>query len=254
MFTEGITLLGLLPFIMVLIGAILQMTTGVGLGLIAGPFLLFVMPAPMAIQTAILLNLLLSVIMLPSEFRLIEHSSLKRLGTWACIGIPIGCLFLVTVDSTSLKLFSGIVVLLAALQLKFAKPSMHNSEASGRIVGIGGLISGAMTGALAIPGPVALWALLSAGLNPQETRATLRAYFVIAYTFAFLIHFFLTGISNTMLATSLMLSPAVLGGMCIGYLVRHRLSTVLLRLFLEVILFLMGASLVIKAIAEYQGT
>ncbi len=253
MFTEGITFLGLLPFTMVLIGAILQMTTGVGLGLIAGPFLLFVMPAPMAIQTAILLNLLLSVIMLPSEFRLVERNSLKRLSIWASIGIPVGCLFLVTVDSTSLKLFSGIVVLLAALQLKFAKPSVYNSKASGRIVGIGGLISGAMTGALAIPGPVALWALLSSGLNPQETRATLRAYFVIAYTFAFLIHFFLTGSSNAMLTATLMLSPAVLGGMCIGYLVRRRLSRVLLRLFLEVILFLMGASLVIKAVAEFQG-
>jgi len=143
---------------------------------------------------------------------------------------------------------------LAALQLKFAKPNTHGSEASGRIVGVGGLVSGAMTGALAIPGPVALWALLSIGLNPKETRATLRAYFVIAYAFAFLIHFFLTGISSAMLTASLMLSPAVLGGMCIGYLVRHRLSIFLLGLFLEVILFLMGVSLVVKAISEYQWT
>jgi uncharacterized membrane protein YfcA len=252
MFPESILFPSLLAFIMVLVGAVLQMTTGVGLGLIAGPSLLFVMPAPMAIQTAILLNLLLSVVMLPFEFRLIERISLKRLSTWACIGIPFGCLFLVTVDSTSLKLFCGVVVLLATLQLKFAKPGAQTAEASGRIIGIGGSISGAMTGALAIPGPVALWALLSAGLNPQETRATLRAYFVIAYTFAFLIHSFLTGISSTMLTASLILSPAVLGGMCIGYLARRRLSTFLLTLFLEVILFLMGASLVIKAISEYQ--
>lgn len=250
MFPDGVTLLSLLPFVMVLIGATLQMSTGVGLGLIAGPFLLFVMDAPVAIQTAILLNLLLTVIMLPTEIRSVDFSSLKKLALWSSLGIPIGCAFLVFADGAILKLSSGIVVLLTVAQLKLAKPSAHGTESSGTIFKFGGGISGVMTGALAIPGPVALWTLLSTGLSPQITRATLRAYFVYAYSLAFFVHLLLTGISREMLVSSLMLSPSVLCGMIVGLFVRHRLSSELLGRLLEIILFLMGLSLFVKGIWE----
>lgn len=94
MFSDGVTVLNLMPFVMVAMGALLQMTTGVGLGLIAGPFLLLIMQAPSAIQTAILLNLLLSVIILPTEIHLVDHAILKSLTFWACLGIPLGAILL----------------------------------------------------------------------------------------------------------------------------------------------------------------
>ncbi len=251
MISDSIAAFSLLPFLMVFIGAALQMTTGVGLGLIAGPFLLFVMDPPQAIQTAILLNLLLSVIMLPSEISDVQVAPFKRLSLWACMGIPIGALFLISVDGTVLKLICGVVVLLAAFQMIYAKSTAHTRQSSDRLIRIGGSISGVMTGALAIPGPVALWTLLSSGLEAQKTRATLRAYFVVVYSLAYLVQYFLTGVSNRMLVTTLMLTPAVLGGMSLGWAVRHRLSAVLLKRLLEVILFLMGASLILKGIWDY---
>ncbi len=88
-------------------------------------------------------------------------------------------------------------------------------------------------------------------MEAQKTRATLRAYFVVAYTLAFVIHFFLTGVAHQMLTASLMLAPAVLGGMGFGLALRHRLSAGHLRRLLEVILFLMGASLILKGLWDY---
>ena len=189
----AVTIADVLPIVMVAVGALLQMTTGVGLGLIAGPFLLFVMAPASAIQTAIILNLLLSIILLPWEWRNVEIAPLMRLAAWAAIGIPLGSVFLISVDSASLKLVSGVAVVAAAVQLVLVKapalsPGKHQS-----VVGIGGFVSGLMTGALAIPGPVALWALLASGLEPRSTRATLRAFFVAAYAFAYLMHILLTG-------------------------------------------------------------
>lgn len=124
-------------------------------------------------------------------------------------------------------------------------------QTSSHLVSIGGSVSGVMTSALAIPGPVALWALLSTGMDAQKTRATLRAYFVAAYSLAFLIHYFLTGVDSQMLTISLVLTPAVLAGMGFGLGVRHRLSAAHLRRLLEVILFLMGASLIIKGFLDF---
>ncbi len=248
--SDSVVAIGPLPFLMVFIGAALQMTTGVGLGLIAGPFLLFVMDPPQAIQTAIILNLLLSAIILPTEFRDVQIAPLKHLSLWACIGIPVGGLFLINVDGTVLKFICGIVVLMAALQMIYVKRAAQSPQSSNRLIRIGGTISGMMTGALAIPGPVALWTLLSTGMEARKTRATLRAYFVVAYTLALVIHYFLTGFSNNMLMTSVALIPAVFSGMALGLTVRHRLSAVHLRRILELILFLMGASLIIKGVLD----
>ena len=250
MFSDGITLMSLLPFIMVFIGAVLQMTTGVGLGLIAGPFLLFLLEAPQAIQTAILLNLLLTACVLPTELKMVEIASLKRLSLWACLGIPLGAFLLVSVDSTSSKLFAGVVVLGAALQMKFIAFPKQNPKTANRLIGIGGGVSGVMTGALAIPGPVALWALLSTGMAPKTTRATLRVYFIVAYSFAFLIHYFLTGVTNNTLVVSMLLSPPVLCGIGVGFLLQGRISVQILGRILEMILFLMGTSLIIKSLLE----
>ncbi len=248
LFPDGLTWLSLLPFLMVFLGAVLQMTTGVGLGLIAGPFLLFVMDAPQAIQTAILLNLFLSAVVLPAEGRSVDLAALKRLSIWALLGIPLGALFLVSVAGDTLKLVSGAVVLLALFQLKFLKPTPQNGHVS---FALGGAISGIMTGALAIPGPVALWTLLSAGLDPEKTRATLRAYFVVAYLAAFLGHAILTGIRADMLLTFACLAPPVLAGIAAGMLMRRRLSMATLRFILEMVLLLMGASLLGKGLIGF---
>jgi len=238
----------LLPFVMVAIGAILQMTTGVGLGLIAGPFLLFVMDPASAIQTAIVLNLLLSVILLPWEWRHLALAPLARLIGWAAIGIPLGSVFLISVDGGTLKLVSGVAVLAAALQLTLTKARQPSPARRGRDIGIGGFVSGLMTGALAIPGPIALWSLLSSGLEPHAIRATLRAFFVAAYGLSFVVHFMLTGTDTKALSASVTLSPAVLTGMLIGVFMRRHSSPVRLAKLLELVLFLMGASLVIKGI------
>ena len=53
----------ILPIILILIGTSFQVTAGVGLGLVAGPGLLFVFEPIIAVQIAIVLNLFLSVLL-----------------------------------------------------------------------------------------------------------------------------------------------------------------------------------------------
>lgn len=238
----------LLAFGMVTVGAILQMTTGVGLGLIAGPFMLFVMDPAAAIQTAIVLNLLLSLTLLPWEWHSVELTPLAHLIGWAIVGIPLGSLFLISVDGGTLKLVSGAVVLAAALQLSLVRSTECARGRHGKALGFGGFVSGVMTGALAIPGPVALWALLSSGLDPRATRATLRAFFVVAYGFAYVVNLFLAGPDAVSQWASLDLSMAVVAGMIIGGLMRRHVSPARLGWLLELLLFVMGASLIIKGV------
>jgi len=248
---DGASAAALLPFLMVMLGAILQMTTGVGLGLIAGPFLLFVMDPASAIRTAIVLNLLLSVTLLPWEWRSVEIAPLRRLLGWAAIGIPLGSVFLNAVDAATLKLVSGAAVLAAGLQMVLVRAPSPEGARNGGPLRLGGVVSGLMTGALAIPGPVALWALLSAGLDAHATRATLRAFFVVAYGLALAMQVILIGPDAAARSASMALLPAALGGMLIGGLMRRHVSAARLRRLLEILLFVMGASLVLKGIGVF---
>ncbi len=236
-----------LAFALVLLGASLQVATGVGLGLIAGPSLLFFLDGASAIQTAIILNLVLTACLLPSELRDIAGRPLAQLCLWACIGIPVGTVLLLMADSTSLKIASGLVVLLAVAQLRFfPAPTGVGAGPQPWVVRVGGAVSGGMTGALAVPGPIALWTLLSGGLDPKAVRATLRAYFFIAYTVALLIHALLAQRAEGSWSLSVVLLPAVGLDIGFGLIGRNAIGTDRLRMLLEIVLVVMGISLLTR--------
>ncbi len=240
-----------LAFGLVLLGSSLQVATGVGLGLIAGPSLLFFLDGASAIQTAIILNLVLTACLLPTELRDVAGRPLAHLCLWACIGIPVGTVLLLMADSTSLKIASGLVVLLAVAQLRFfPAPQAASAGPPPWVVRFGGTVSGGMTGALAVPGPIALWTLLSGGLNPAAVRATLRAYFFVAYTVALLIHVLMTQRGEGSWSLSVVLLPAVALGIGLGLAGRNVIGSDRLRLLLEVVLVIMGISLLSRGLVD----
>ncbi len=242
------------PMIVVFVGAALQVATGVGLGLIAAPAILFVLDGPVAVQVAIILNLTLTALLLPSELAQVSTSRLTAISRWALIGVPIGGLLLMAVGNTGLKIVCGIVVLLSLVQLRFFPfPIVETADRQRLLNRLGGLVSGAMTGALAAPGPVAMWALLSSNLDSAAIRATLRAYFLFAYMIAFVVSVVLIGSNGTIWATTLALVPALLLGIGAGLVGRRALSDGSMRIVLEVVLLAMGITMLVRGVSDAGG-
>lgn len=242
------------PFVVVFIGSALQVATGIGLGLIAAPAILFVLDGPAAVQVAIILNLVLTALMLPSERTQVSVDRLYAISKWALIGIPVGGLLLMMMGNTSLKLVCGAVVLLALVQLRFFPLPVLDAPRQQRWLNrIGGAVSGGMTGALAAPGPIALWALLSSGLDTLSVRATLRAYFLFAYVVAFAVSLVLIGSSARIWETSIALLPAVVVGIGAGMMGRRSLRPAALRTILELVLLAMGLSMIVRGLADASG-
>ena len=239
-----------LMFGLILLGSALQVATGVGLGLIAGPSLLYFLDSISAVQTAIVLNLVLTLFLLPWEKNSISRPPLLHLSFWACLGLPLGFGLLFLLENATLKLLGATVILLAVAQLKFFPVKPSGKTGGPWIIRLGGGLSGAMTGALAIPGPVALWALLSSGTDALTTRATLRAYFVIAYSLAFALHLGFAGKGGQTFAMSGVLVPAVIVGIAAGLYGRRYLDAAQLHRLLEIALLIMGLSLLIKGILD----
>lgn len=229
----------------VFLAGILQTTTGAGLGLIVGPSLLLVLGSDSAIDVAIVLNLLISAVILPWEVRKIDPFSLKPLALGTIAGIPAGLVVASLLTLNSLKFFAAVTIGFGVLQIwtsstsKSAARKLSDQQA---LLG-GGFVSGIMSTSLAMPGPVATWAMLRIGLLPSNTRATLRCLFLFSYGLALTVRCF-RGIEwGIVLSTSIQLSAALLAGICIGLLIRSTVKEDLLREVLLVILAIVAVSL-----------
>ncbi len=244
----------LIAQVAVLLAAILQAATGVGLGLIVGPALILVMGSKSAIQVAIILNMSLSILLLPGEIREIHWPSLKTLILGAVLGMPAGLLLIGLLDLTGLKLFAAVAISLCGVQLLH---SHRKHAATGTTQPAGPMTlpgasfaSGIMTSSLAMPGPVAMWALVRGAINPSQIRATLRALFVVSYALALLGHA-LRGMDwRTVIDATLGLSIALAIGTLIGLVIKRRISEKALNAVLIGLLLVMGLSLFVKSLLE----
>ncbi len=195
-----------LTSLVVCAGTALQVTTGVGVGLLAGPILILILQSETAIFVAITLNLLVSLALLPQE---------KGDISWPRREAVVG---------------GGKAAQLRTL--------------------VGGGFSGFMSGSLAIPGPVAMWALLQQNIAPSLVRATLRATFVFSYSVAFLVHFGLGGKTATGRSTVAALVPALADGVAFGVVVKRSVGEATLHAALRLLLLVMGLSLLWKGISD----
>ena len=238
----------------VFLAAVLQAATGVGLGMIVGPALILVMGSKSAIQVAIILNLGLSILLLPGEVKEIHWPSLKILVLGTMIGMPIGLLLISVLDLTGLKLFAAITVSLLGAQLihnRYRQSSTGTAqEANAMILPGASIASGIMTSSLAMPGPVAMWALARKGIKAEQIRATLRGLFVISYALALLAHA-LRGMDwGLVIDSSLDLGIALAAGTAIGFFVKRRFPGWVLSNLLLGMLLVMGLSLFVKSMLE----
>ena len=241
-----------LTSLVVCAGTVLQVATGVGLGLLAGPVLILSLKSETAIFVAIILNLIVSVVLLPQEKEEISWPPLRLLLVGTLVGVPLGWLVLQQIESTTLKLFTGVVVLAAAIQLILLR--RQEAVGGGKAVHlrtlVGGGFSGFMSGCLAIPGPVAMWTLLQQNIAPSLVRATLRATFVFSYSAAFLVHFGLGGETATGWSTVAALVPALAVGVALGVVVKRNVREATLHFALRLLLLAMGLSLLWKGISD----
>ncbi len=233
------------PFVMVVIGTVFQTATGAGLGLVASPALLFFFDAPTAVQVATALNLVLSVTFLPFEWHQADRRSFAAMIFWAALGIPFGLWVLFSLPGSTLKLLCGVLICLSVIQLHLSRerPVSPSTPRSRMAMPFGAVVAGLMTGALAIPGPAAVWALLNTGLSVQAIRATLRLFFVAVYLLMFAMQLAAQGPAASFAPVAFVLLPAMVAGIAIGLVVRRRIADTTLRTLLKWLLLLMGVAM-----------
>ncbi len=203
----------------VLAAALFQAATGIGFGILAGPIILMVMNSGSAVQVTILLSLLIAVVLAPSLYRRADKTLLSRLLVGTLVGLPIGILVFVQVSVDLLKLLAGLAVLFMAFSATglLGLDPLNGKARGARVKDYGiGVLSGAMSASLAMPGPVAAAHMSSLAYAKDTIRATILVMFVFSYSAAIAFQAVLVGVSGETLSLAATLVPATLIGIFLG--------------------------------------
>jgi uncharacterized membrane protein YfcA len=199
--------------------ALLQAASGFGFAVLATPlFLLFIDPQR-AVQLVIIITTALSLVVLPGLWRAILPGLLLRLGLGSLAGLPLGLIAFRHADPLLVRALVGGTILAFALLLGWRR--RHGAgEPSGpfgvrpRFEVATGAISGIATALVGMAGPPVLIYLLLAGAPPRTARATLLAFFTLAYAATLAAHAATIGIpAQTWLSAGALIPFAILGGL-----------------------------------------
>lgn len=219
--------------------SLLQAATGIGFGVIAGPVLLLILNSASAIQVSIILSLVIALVLGPSIFRKIDKALFKLLVYGTCAGIPLGIIVFLHIDINTLKLLAGLSVAFMALTTAGVFGSKEGGNHRNYHTGTGlsmGVISGAMSSSLGMPGPVPAAWMLTRSFGKEVIRATILLLFVPSYLAAVAFQAAAAGINDDAMTWSLTLLPATVAGVVIGKLLESRINEGLFKIIITAIL------------------
>jgi uncharacterized membrane protein YfcA len=201
----------------VFVGAAIQASIGIGLGMIAAPFLTLVDPdfVPVAI--------VICVVPLTVTIAWADRTHIDGRGFWVAIlgrlpGVVVGAMIASAISNEVLALLVAGSVL-AAVVLSATRVHFHTSDAT--VFGAGAA-SGFTGTAVGVGGPPI--ALVYQHNNPEVMRSTLSAFFAIGAPMSIAALAVAGEVGTRELQLSLMLIPGVIGGTILARRVKHLLD------------------------------
>ncbi len=227
--------------------AFLQSATGIGFGIIAGPVILILIDSHAAVQVTMGLSFAVSLALAPTLIAHVDRRMLKRLSIGTVIGLPLGMLVFWAVSLPVLKFLAMLAVaFMAWIVSRAPQNSTRTPPGSGGAVDLGvGIVSGAMSTALAMPGPAAAARLASLALPKLTVRATVLLLMVASYFGALGVQAGLVGIDRQTIETAAWMLPAALIGTFAGRLFVSRIDEALFRRIITVVLIVTAVGLLV---------
>jgi uncharacterized membrane protein YfcA len=162
-------------FIILFVASLVRSSIGFGDALISMPLLVILLGTKTATPLVALVASVNALLILLSDWRSVRFRAAWRLILYTFLGIPLGLLFLKSIDEKSLKLVLGLVIISFSAFRLFKPQDLDLS--SDRLAPFFGLIAGLLGGAFNINGPpVVVYGILRQW-PPAHFRATLQGYF-----------------------------------------------------------------------------
>ena len=142
----------------------------------------------------------------------VDTSIVRRFIAGSSIGVFIGIMIFLFLNVTQLKIIIGIIIFILTCLLIF----QFRIQKSARKDHYVGVVSGALTTGIGMPGPPLLLYFSGTDTNKAVLRATTLAFYLYIYIVSFFVQFLFTGSSLVVVQASGAAIPLVFIGMLIG--------------------------------------
>ena len=148
----------------------------------------FILPAIEIVPIILILEVLISIFMIPYIWKKIDWSFVSKILVGIIIGSPIGLILLKYLDSEITHLSVCIIIIFFSLLLMKGYTNQNINNNFGKF--FTGIVSGTLNSLTTLGGmPVALF-LLVTSIQPAIIRASLAALFFLTDIYAFILSFF----------------------------------------------------------------
>ena len=148
----------------------------------------FILPAIEIVPIILILEVLISIFMVPYIWNKIDWSFVSKILVGIIIGSPIGLILLKYLDSEITHLSVCIIIIFFSLLLMKGYSNQNINNNFGKF--LTGIVSGTLNSLTTLGGmPVALF-LLVTSIQPAIIRASLAALFFLTDIYAFILSFF----------------------------------------------------------------
>jgi uncharacterized membrane protein YfcA len=175
--TNIINLTLLFLAVIVLIASFIRAISGFGFALVATPLMALVIDPKNAVIISFLLGMAAGLMVFPHVRRYVDKRRVFYLGLGAVPGIVVGTYLLVTLSSSTIKLWIAIVVLVSTIPMLLGRSFQFTHDKIG-CVGAG-MVGGLLSASTSMGGPPIVLYLLNQGLAKENFVATTTAYFMI---------------------------------------------------------------------------
>lgn len=229
-------------------GALVQAASGFGFAIVAAPVFLAATGATWSISLLVVLHVVQSAMLVPSVWREAPPAVLRRLLTGAALGCPVGLALFLWADVRMLKIAVGALILAVTALIVAREKGLVGRPATG---GSGederaapamltGVVSGAMTSLLVMPGPPLMVWLMGTSLGKAQSRALSLTFFAVCYVAVTLLNLGAGQLPLAMWGVIALLAPAVVAGTLAGARVVRHISEAAFRRVVLALLALSG--------------
>ena len=266
-------------------GALVQAASGFGFAILAAPIYLAATGSTAAIPLLVLLHVIQSAMLVPAIWREAPPEVLRRLLIGGALGCPLGLLLFLFANVRMLKIAVGVLILgVTALIIARERgwigagpaPAGGSAAAKATASGAGagttgadttgaggaagpegerawpatttGVVSGAMTSLLVMPGPPLMVWLMGSPLGKVQARALSLTFFAVCYVAVSLLNIAAGQVGRTTWAIAIVLAPTVVLGTMAGTRIVGHISEIWFRRVVLALLALSGIGAVVSAL------
>jgi uncharacterized membrane protein YfcA len=209
--------------VVIFVATVIRSAFGFGEALVAVPLLALFIPVTHAVPLATLVSITVAAVVVAQDWRDIHVSSARWLILSTLVGIPLGILALTSVPKPIVKAVLAFIILAFSMYcILIRRPLELKTD---KLAWFFGFAAGVLGGAYGMNGPPLVIYGVLRRWTPQQFRATLQGYFLIA-SLVGIVGYWLAGVwGSTVTRYYFLCLPLALVAVFLGRVVNRRLSS-----------------------------